>query len=65
MAEQHSQTGDYNNRWKFTGHELAVFMKNRARKIENKDAKLRITYGRNPIDLKLLKNPPNLKCFEE
>src|SRR5690606_9506695 len=22
MAEQHSQTGDYSNRWKFTGHEL-------------------------------------------
>ena len=43
----------------------AVFMENRARKIENKDAKARTTYGRNPIDLKLLKNPPNLKCFEE
>jgi hypothetical protein len=22
MAEQHSQTADYENRWKFTGHEL-------------------------------------------
>jgi len=22
MAEQHAQTSDYSNRWRFTGHEL-------------------------------------------
>ena len=41
----------------------AVFMENIARKLENKDAKLRTVYGKSIIDAKLLQNPPNLKCF--